>query len=245
MARKTYADVQELVREYLGVGSSASETAKVKSIVLTGYKEVLYPIDGRARGFYCWSFLSKHTTLTTERGTSTYDLPDDFGSLSYGFIWGQDEAKNPITQVEYDQLLEAQSAGETGSWPRMFALIPKDGSNGQSWQVVFYPTPDGEYTLYYGYVIQPSMPSDDEDTFAGPEWIDDLVEAAALAAAERLMLDRLGLWNQYFRERLQWAIDKDRKNHSKTVDVMRLGMTGRILWGRLMSQYPSIETFDE
>ncbi len=210
MAKKTFNEVVELVRAFLGVGSSASDTAKCQACVQTGYRDVLFPGDLRGRGYYPWTFLQKHTSLTTTASSATSDLPSDFGGILYGFTWADEESRSPLLQVGVQDILEAKAVDTSEDYPTMFAITTSTTAGATTYQAMFWPTPDDAYTLYYGYVICPSMPSGSE-VFYGPEWVDELVVAASYAAAERIELDRVGFWHQFLQSRLQAAIDSDRK----------------------------------
>ena len=128
---------------------SASQIQTLDRVIQSGYRRFLAAYD--------WSFLRPSTTLAVSSGDYDYDLPDNIANVEGHFTFAtSDNQYGPIPIVGEGQiraLREAQSS--TTGVPQLAAIRPKTAtttaSEGQRFEVIFWPTPNGTYTLGYRY----------------------------------------------------------------------------------------------
>lgn len=87
------------------------------------------------------SVVQSYTTITTEEGVNTYNLPTNFGKHKMVMIGGL-----KLTETSTDELLEHVSANST---PNYFAIYP----SGKTQKIILDPTPNGAYTVYIYYFL--------------------------------------------------------------------------------------------
>ena len=107
--------------------------------------------------------------------------------------------------------------GASAALPRVAALRPKDTgpttSASQRWEVLFYPTPDGNYTVSYDYPVQvDSIISTSNSYLPGGASHAQTILAACLSVAERFFMPGDQSRQQAFQERLQASIEYDNRN---------------------------------
>lgn len=212
--RLTFSDVYKEVADIMGYGSNPTgqDLIDVKKIVMRAYRRWLMPIDSSTGRLYQWSFLRQTSTLTITNNVDTYTLPSGFGSLETPFTHTSPLSYNPV-QKSLDFIYQQKSAYTGTSVPLYFAL--KSGNydqvNGQKWEVIFCPIPNGEYEYYYVYNIVPQMLVEDNDYFIGSELGSETILQLALATAETQKNNIIGVHNQLADVMLQQAIGADKQ----------------------------------
>lgn len=213
----TYTDLLGDVGHYLGYGRdtgaySAAQTADCDAAVQSGYRQFLNPplLQGRVRS-HVWSFLSPLTTLSTASGTTTYNLPNDFGSLVGIFTVSSDKRVTQIRVVGEGEIRRLQQMADTQGFPELVAIIPKAfaPATGQRWEIEVWPDPDSVYTIQYRYNLLQGVPLSGTNYPTGGLQHAETIRAFCLAAAERSMNDEKGIWWDRAMERLATSISVD------------------------------------
>jgi hypothetical protein len=218
-----FPELQIEVGYLLGYGRtpanwSVAQEALIDSIVQSGVRRVYFPpavSDGKriVEAGYEWSWLRPTTTLVIESGTADYDLPDDFSRLVGNFHYAEAEYKNPITQFSVGDILASRARTSTTGIPYKCAVRFKecDGTTGSRQEVLFYPEPDGDYTLSYEYEAYTGALSDDAPYPLGGMKMGELFIESCLAVAEARMDQEAGIHTATFQTLLIDAIMRDKK----------------------------------
>lgn len=238
-----YSQLQRAVGRMLGVGRNGqwqpNERADVHDIIRSGLRRFYWPpplpLPEAAQGqvvhlsasslaerqTWSWSFLRANTTLDISSGTSTYNLPDDFGELlDTGFTFSTDQGG--VAMVGEDAIRSLQSEAARSGPPQYAAVRVKTGGDRTRYEVLFYPTPDVAYTLNYRYSITPNDLSESRPIpWGGPQHAETILEAV-LAAAEKTLNDEEGLHEKKFLECLTRSIQADKNLTKIDTDVWPL-----------------------
>lgn len=149
------------------------------------------PKYGNGNPWQGWSFLTPAATISASSGDADYDLPTDFAGIIDGFTFGSGTAASrPIVQIDDMSIrtLKVTEAASNGE-PRFFSVRPKTstGSAIQAYEVVFYPTPGGSYTLTYRYQRNPPVIASSSTTYPfGFSSHAETIVAAMMAIADTL-----------------------------------------------------------
>ena len=158
-----------------------------------------------------------------------YEMPDDFGFIEGVLTY--DPNISPFSKVEVvgEALIRRhrQDRSAYSARPRLVAIRPKlltsaaAATEGQRFEMMFWPTPDAAYTFTYTYVPLPDKISGSAlYTYGGMAHTETLLEAC-LSVAEERENDEKGIhWNQ-FMERLAASIAYDRRSRPQ-----KLGYNG-------------------
>lgn len=157
-----WPDLRIEVATYLGWSSDsadwdADQIATINRLVNSGIRQYLIPPIVQGVSAYIWSFLRpQDLTITTVADDSSYDLPDDFGGMA-GTVLTFGGTGTGFWEIKIDSEERIRTAlslnpSLTGR-PQYAAIRPKafDGSTGQEWEIVFYPTPDQAYSIVGRY----------------------------------------------------------------------------------------------
>jgi len=245
-----FVDLEKEVGSFLGYGRtpdnwSAAQETDIDAAVQSGVRQVYYPpaVDKSTIG-YEWSWLRPGFTFDIEDGEGDYDLPDDFGRLIGSLYYSANEYRSSITIVSIGRILALRaSTGLTGA-PYYAATRYKtsDGSDGQRQEILFYPEPDSDWTLYGSYEAYSGALSDSYPYPLGGMQLAELYIESCLAIAEQRFNDEIGIHNQKFSALLVDAVARDSKRgarfygpmgHIETTSIeFRRGWTG--------SEYPIV-----
>lgn len=183
------------------------------------------PILPGERTQHSWTCLNPWGTLTTQADVSTYDLPPDFGGLTDPLTFvSENSGPCPIAVVSDFRIRQLQQgATSISGYPDCACILPSvsDGSRPQLWQIVFYPTPDGQYELRFRYRSDPYNLIDSAPYPLGGQSMSDALLASVLASAESRLGDARGIRYEEFLEKLRSAVSWDRSHN-----VSSLGYCG-------------------
>jgi hypothetical protein len=199
----SYTEIAPEVSDHLGYGRtiadwSTDQEARVHRVLDKGYRDFL--------NSHPWSFLRKFTTLAITSTTDTYDLPDDFASFDGDITYGEDNNYNPITITGEPEIRRKQTGRNDTMHPYLACVRPKtnDGTSGQRYEIVFFPSPDGSYTLYYGYhVITNTRLRSSTPYPLGGMLYGEAIQMCCIAAADRLFRD---MPEAEYRQNIQYNI---------------------------------------
>ena len=214
-----YPEISVEVAEFLGYGRTSGnwttdQTSHITSAMDAGLRRFLNPLDRRTNRAYSWSFLQSTGTVTTADDDAEYDLADDFGTMRGEMTFSADSGYAPPMQIGESEIRTLQSQSDQSGHPEYYAIRRKtfDGTGGQRSEVVFYPEPDGVYTLTYAYYVL----ADTQLRSGTPYPLGGMVHAetilsACLMMAERQRKTEIGVWAEDYAERLQASIEYDKK----------------------------------
>ncbi len=147
MARLTASDMIDIVRDSLG--GETSETisdTRILRFINQSYLELC--------SFYHFDQLGTSTTVTTSSGTATYELSVSNILKITDVV---DDTNNfklyTMNDRQYEMYTQGSASSTTGA--PVYWFIDGVGSNNR-WNLTFYPTPAGTYTLNVNYTKQPT-----------------------------------------------------------------------------------------
>lgn len=220
----TYKDLYDRTSKFLGsygtTGATGAQLTQAQEAVADGYRRFLNAHD--------WSFLKKTTTLGLKSGKWEYNLPDDYRAIKVPFHFSQGDGYPPLENDTEDNIMQARTEVETTSYPQIYA--ERTGSyspeHGTVYQVIFWPTPDSDYTLYYTYKFMPEAMSNDSDVPVGGSEMTELIKEMCLAEAESFFDDDNPnkIHEQKAMNMLDIAIRNDISRHSRHAGDLNSGI---------------------
>lgn len=219
----TFMDLYGRISYYLGTGltPSGSSLAIAKKFANDGYRMYLRPLDPRTKRLYLWSFLSPASVLYTGKtvgasgGTWLQTLPADFGGIVDDPAYDSSAVRQKVAPRSPAYIRQARGSQVLTGQPQFYAIEPVGGTTGgsasalQNNEIMFWPTPDSNYTLHYRYRSRiVLMDADDDCPLGGPEHSLTILQAG-LMLAERHMNERAGEQAALYQEMLVASIDLD------------------------------------
>lgn len=218
----TFESIYKAVSDYLGYGDSPSGDSLTlcKDIANDAILNFLQGYDPRYGTNYEWSFLHPETSITTTADQETEALPSGFTGLRLPFTHTSLEGIIQLKQypVEHIRHLIEASDNQT-DFPTCFAILPgayTEGS-GQTFEVMWYPTPDNAYTLNYSYDITPGALEDDADIVIGGAIHSTTIKALARAEAEARRHDGQNFWQAKAIQMMAASIENDKRNKPSNI----------------------------
>ena len=218
----TRDNLRDAVGFYLGFGpASSAYTAdnlvgcdKCIDIGLRSFYSPL-PLPGETES-YSWSFLTPFMDLPLYADQLDYDCPDDFAGLigHKAYLSSDNTNWNDIRIVNTARIFSLRQGGPSvvSGPPTNIAIQAKksDGVLPTRWQLLVWPTPDGDYTLKVQYQSNPFQLTGGQSYHLGGQPHSETIREACLAAAEREFDSEVGLHNANFMARLvsSGAIDR-------------------------------------
>lgn len=169
------------------------------------------------------------TTVVTGSGTNagpvtftiaadgSYRLPDDFGGIEGDLTFAPTQIWKTIALGSESQWREMMQLNDTSGVPVMAAVRPlsADGSAGQRFDLLIYPEPQEQYTLYYRKkVLVNKLVSSTNEYPLGGMLISELLLEACLMVAEQRKNDEVGLHTNNFLSMLPSVIQRDREAYA-------------------------------
>lgn len=215
-----YSDYRSEIGYYLGYGRTSGnwtsdQTSDINAILKMGLRQFYYPpVLSKGEPIYDWSFLHINTTIATVADDYDQTLPDGFGGLETEvFTFATtDGAYNPVKVIGESQIRTLRQ-GNTLTGIQRFAAIrmrSTDGTTGQRFEVIWWPTPDAVYTMGYRYRVQPDNLSDAAPYPYGGMVHAETILASCLAIAEERIKDERGVKWDSFMTKLAQSIAYDR-----------------------------------
>jgi hypothetical protein len=215
-----YADIAQDVAEFLGYDDTVAnlgtdELRHVQQAIDSGSRLFLTPIDPRTGRLYDWNFLHTTTTITTASGTANYALPDDFGFHEEFCHFPADTGLRPVRIVGEGEYRRAVGQSDESGYPRLACIRDDgnyDGTDGQRFEIVFYPEPDRVLVMVMPYKILASLQMRTATPYPlGGMAHAETIRYACLASAELDVNDEEGPRNRRFKELLIASIDYDKR----------------------------------
>lgn len=226
---ETYTTIRAEIGDMLGVGSSVVEwsadiASRVDRSIRAGYKNFLYYTMLPGESTYEWSFLRTSNTLALTSADYDYDLPANFGGdVSRVVLTTGGTTPRPLTKIDPQELMQLRTReAASNATPTRFAIRPLTPTTsagdtaallsiGQRFEMLFYPTPNGSFTVTYDYPIIPNMLSATNIYPLGGVPHSSTVLAACMAAAEMIFGLESKMWTEMYQQRLVASIILDRR----------------------------------
>jgi hypothetical protein len=146
---------------------------------------------------------------------SAYDLPSGFGGFEGPVTYqpGSSVTYPPIEEVSEAQVRGLLVENYAAAPPEIVAVRPKtlDYTTGTRYEAIFYPTTDGDYTLYYRYRVDVSALSATNQYPPGGQDHAETILESCLAAAEKMLNDGQTYHQALFLQRLAASVSRDRQ----------------------------------
>jgi hypothetical protein len=146
---------------------------------------------------------------------SCYDLPTNFAMFDGPMTFSPDETilYGPIRMVSEYEVRSRLAENSVAGRPEIYAYRIKTPSytTGTRYEVLFYPTPDDGYTLYYRYKINPLAIDVTNELPLGGDVHGELFLESCLSSAEKTMNDGEGVHTKRFWECLAASVSHDRR----------------------------------
>lgn len=143
---------------------------------------------------------------------ANYDLPDDFGSINGPLFFPDDEYYTPIKIVSYKLIYEYRQTDNYTSNPIYAGIQPKttDGSDGQRYQIIFWPRPSSVWNLIYIYHILPNKISTSYPYHYGGMQHSQTILESMYAVVDEVIKEAKGPHHEAFIKRLTASIQADK-----------------------------------
>lgn len=220
----SYEDLLKEVGGFLGYGVDGfgldpDRLNEVDRYVQSGVRQFYYPpaMQGVEAG-YAWSFMKPSATIVAADSTETSDLPDDFGNMAgIAFYYPQSTMRVPIAITSIGGMQALKSRSEEEGTPTFACIRYKesDGTNGHRSEVVWWKTPDTDYTLSYTYEAYTGKLTEDRPYPLGGMRYSEVIVESCLAIAEQRANDEKGLHTDLFNRLLASAVEMDRRYSAK------------------------------
>jgi hypothetical protein len=184
-----------------------------KNIVVTG--NGTYPIAGYTSSTVITVAGSHAGVAQTYAITAdgNYTLPADFGDILGPMTFGDQTGYPPLTKVGEGQIREFRMEDpDTTGRPQWYAIRPQLQAGVavvQRFELMVYPLPDSEYTVYYRMAIHPDAPANATDYLYGSNMHSETITEACLAVAEQRSNDETGQHAAEYDRLLQASIAAD------------------------------------
>jgi hypothetical protein len=221
-----FSDVYKRVSEFLGMGSSPTgdDLTKVKNLVYRGYMAFLMPFNAETKETYVWEYLKKEATFQVTSGAWVYPLPDDYQKMIRRPSYGEEQKYPKLQSVQVSRIMDQRNNVGADSYPLEYAVRvrnfdPEIANQGKD--LIFYPTPDSNYTMNYAYVFIPPKPVNDTDFFIGGPLESEAILESCLGAAELDQDEKPGVHANRATELIQQLILADQQDAPDTVGYIR------------------------
>ncbi len=168
------------------------------------------------------------TTVATAATEKTFSmasgghfrLPDDFGYLLGRPTFASTEAYYPLDMIGEGQIRQLQQTNATSGKPLYGATQPQttDGTVGQRWDLMVWPTPGSTFNLTYRYhVLVSTMDASTVVRPYGGAAHSETILESCLAVAEERENDERGLHGAAYMENLAASIEYDKRLGPQTL----------------------------
>ena len=210
---------------FLGYGGTAAnwsdaQSARLDEIIDTGLRQLYNPPPVSSPrsplGVYQheWKFLKISATLPTVADSSELALPDDFGLLDGGISFAGNEGTLSLIRTEPFQILQRRQTLTSSGTPTHFAIQAqsvKDLTTGQRFEIMFSPTPNAVYNLYFHYEVNANQLTSGLPYAPGGMQHSETIKASCLDVAEREEKHEEGIQHTHWMRQLQASIELDKK----------------------------------
>lgn len=155
---------------------------------------------------HIWEFLCPEESISIVSGTTSYDLPK-------GFVRMMSEVTidNPLSFITNSALRAIQDEGEKGT-PVYYSIKTSD-ENQSRHEIIFYPSPNENFTATMRILLLPSIPENDAEVLAGGAIHGEtIIAACVLGVAMKVAQEEqeIAALQQSFQTKLESSIQSDR-----------------------------------
>ena len=145
-----------------------------------------------------------------------YDLPDYFGGITGTLTFPSELGLGAVTVVSENSIRTSRQAATSDGVPMQASIRPKasDGTDGQRFEIMFYPRPDKSYILEYAFLVLLNKLSASNPYPLGGMQHAETVISACLAIIELRYEDTRGVKWEMFMERLTASIEVDQRSNA-------------------------------
>ena len=201
-------------------GWTADETDQIDEMIHSGVRQFYHPPPLPGQGLsHKWSFLEPTTTLSTVADTSDYTLPASFGGMNGPLTYASGDNRwnaIDITNEHRIRRLRQRDFSTLTSHPISAAIRARasDGSDGQRFELLLWPTPNKAYTLSYKYhALQAKLSASNPYPLGGEAHAETILESC-LAITEQRLENNAGVHTQKFAERLAASVSFDLQTYA-------------------------------
>lgn len=140
-----------------------------------------------------WSILRPTATLTTVADTGDYTMPANFGSMLGGTMtYAVTQSQMTVHGTSQGVIDRKRQQDNTAGDPQLFALVPVvgDGTTGQRWLIMLWPTPSAALSLVYQYTAHPNRINQYNRFPLGGMRMSRVIRQACLSEAESRTVGR-------------------------------------------------------
>jgi len=206
------------VSAFLGYGSDLSaldvyHMKEVERYVKSGIRQFYYPPAIQGATPHCWSFLNPVAEITTRPNEYSEELPDDFARVVGDITYQPEEYCSSIVVVSEFRIYELRERNIEPTRPK-FAAVRNSLSDEMATrkEIIFWPTPDAEYTLNYVYEAFSGDLTEEHPYPLGGMKYSELIIESCLSVAEQRGNDEAGLHTERFNALLLAGIAQDKKS---------------------------------
>lgn len=216
-----YPDIAATVAHYLGYTRTSAnwtseEQADIDDVINSGLRRFYNPpsLDPSGKS-HSWRFLRPVIQIVTVVDDDEYDLPDNFGYINGSLTFAPEDDGDDCRIISEANIrnMQQQHSTITGR-PQYAATRPKtsDGTTGQRYELLVFPTPDAVYTLTAECVLLPN-----KITAANPYPLGGMIHAETILqfclwVAEERKNDTVGHHKAAALELLQTSISRDKEH---------------------------------
>lgn len=232
----TWDELRQETGAFLGHGSVIADwdtdtATLIGRVVNSGYARTLTPppipdpVTGAPGRVHIWSWLRPVTNLQVVSGIDTYDLPASYAGIEDRITFNPSQNQlREVMLVSEAQIrqLKQNTTNQTG--PPLYAAArfktPNTATAPRS-EIVFFPTPDGDYDMEFRMVVNMHKLSDENPRPVVPPECRELLIEACLAVAEERREDQPGMHNELFMRQLSANIGRDQMTtRPQTLGIM-------------------------
>lgn len=214
----TYPYFLRAVGGYLGFGYNEDnwtydQDRLANMLTQNGIRWFYNPPVGKDDMVYEWSFLKPTATLSLSAADYDYDLPADFGTIADDVTLARDDREQRIEIISEVRIRAKRASADASGPPKYAAVRPKaiDYTAEQSFEMIFYPTPDASWTATYVYNVSPADANSTNLYPLGTKTHGETILAACLANAEVHKHGQRGAQFDNFQDRLAASVSIDRR----------------------------------
>lgn len=211
----TWESLAGSVGHYLGYGDDPSafsddQMSQVERCLDGGYRRACYPVG------YSWSWMmATRNIVTTKSDIAEYAIPIEIGNVSGPLTVSTTSSSYGSIRLFHEGVIRQMRSANPSMSGRpcrvaVFNAQPAPGFESGK-RALFYPTPDGTYTIEGRCQLKPLPIREETPTPLGGMEFSQMLLEACLAEAERQLDDMQGVHHMAFQEQLQAALEQDKR----------------------------------
>jgi len=144
-----------------------------------------------------------------------FDMAEDFGGLDSNLVHAPGIKKPDVMKISESRIRQLRASDYTIGYPQFVATrvisLSTSATQGQRWQMLFWPLPNAAYTLSFQMIPLLDMVGDDTYYIPGGSQHSETAIASCLDIASQYQPGDAGSKKNYFMERLVSSVNIDQK----------------------------------